>query len=311
MARTPQKIFSEAPALPEPVEPTLPTPPPPDGSVAAALRQLGGPSPSMSGGGARRSARLSPDSHAKFELIPIDSVVPDPDQPRKRMNNIMELRDSLVESGMLQPITVRSVGDRKPKHIMWGERRWRAAKLAGWTHVPAIVRTDVKDAGILMRQLMENSQREDLDPIDEARAIRRFMREHKIATVAEAAKRLGHHTNWASNRLALLDLKQEEQEAVSAGTLSMGAAAHQARVRKGTVRASNVKAKPYPVTTRQASSDPWFNVAHSLASRARAKATRHQCKPLPGGIACGECWEAVIRADALATARFDEAPSDS
>ena len=290
-------VFSAAPPAPEVTAPTPAVLPPdvPVGSVAASLRELGGAGPSLEGG--KYTKGISPGKNARFELVPIDALIPDPDNPRTSAKRIMEMEASLKAEGMLQPIVARQQGRRLI--VAWGHRRLAGAKQAGWTHVPVIIRTDMKDADLLVRQLMENSQRVDLDPIDEARAVRRFMRSRKIATVNEAGEKLGHHGSWVAIRPALLDLDEDEQERVNSGAMTMADGAKIARERNGTARTSKKQkaAESFPVTKRVVSA--WFDIAHPLASKARARATRHGCAPLPGGIACGECWEGVIRADAV------------
>jgi ParB family chromosome partitioning protein len=250
------------------------------------------------------------DGTAEYVMVPIGDLKEDPDNPRKIYRNIAELGQNLKEHGLLQPVVARVDKDGN-LIIMWGHRRVRAAKGIGWTHIRTIIRYGVQDSSVLAGQLIENSLREDVDPMDEARAVRRWMRQEKISTQLEAAQRLGHSLTWVSNRLMLLNLDQQQADAVSGGTLGIVAAAKIARQATGntrTSRGSNGSSAPngnkYSLT-RDPVILPYFSSAHALAStaRARCKALSHGlAKPKIGAVACGECWEDAIRNDA--TRRF-------
>lgn len=240
------------------------------------------------------------DGKTQYLLLPIAGIDPDPDQPRKTFRNVGELATNMKDVGLLQPITVRRNPALGGRHILiYGERRLRAAQQLGWTHIPAMVKFGVKDTSLLVQQLTENSMREDLDPIEEARAIRAYMRQEKIATQQEAALKLGHSLTWASNRLALLDLDEGDQEAVSAGKLSIFNGATKARERAGTTRTSKRK------TTSAPRPEPHFGPSHPLAGIARSRCRARtqvdgasQHPSLGSSGACGSCWEDVIRQDA-------------
>lgn len=237
------------------------------------------------------------DGKSEYKQIPLSHITADPDQPRKTFRNIGELAKSLKEVGLKQPITVRPNPVRDGHYIlMYGERRYRAAEQNLWLTIGAIVRYGVKDAAILADQLTENSQREDLDPIEEARGLRAYMRIHKIATYQEAGERLGHSLAWAANRGALLSLDEDDQMKVSKGQLSILDAAKKSREIRGITRKSR---KPAPLP-------PHFSQDHPLAGHARARCRAQMRidgtsshKQLDGGVACGECWEQVIRQDAV------------
>ena len=149
-----------------------------------------------------------------------DQVVPNSAQPR--LDLAPEAMEALIESvsrnGILQPIIVRKVG--KKFELVAGERRWRAAQHLGLPTVPAVVR-DVPDEQMLELALIENIQREDLNPIEKAKAFSRLIRDHNL-TQAEAAERVGMDRSSVANFIRLLDLSAEFQGYVSRGTLSMG-----------------------------------------------------------------------------------------
>jgi ParB family chromosome partitioning protein len=254
------------------------------------------------------------DGKAEYKLVPINDLHPDPDQPRKTFRDIHLLAANLKEMGMLQPIVAR-IGPDNKLIIFMGERRWKAAQVAGWTHVPVIIRYGVQDTGILARQLMENAHRDDMDPIDEARAIRRIMRDEKIATHDQAAKRLGHSQPWVSTRLALLNLDEDTQAEVSSGALGVTAAAARGRAAAGVTRSSSRSSTSAygsstwspsrtPSYTPASRTLPHFSEDHFLAGRARSRcvaqsrANDDHTGLKIGGIACGSCWEVVIRQDA-------------
>jgi ParB/RepB/Spo0J family partition protein len=242
------------------------------------------------------------DGKAQYLLLPVAKIHADPDQPRKTFRNIGELADNMKKIGLLQPITVRRHPTLGGHHtLIYGERRLRAAQQLNWTHIGAIVRYSVRDTQILVDQLTENSHRSDLDPIEEARAIQAYMRQNKIATQMEAAQKLGHSLTWVSNRLALRDLDENDQEAVSKGDMPILVAAKKAREKVGTVRAP-----------RKAPREPHFGPSHHLAGVARSRCRARtqvdgvsEHPQLTNSGACGSCWEDVIRQEAVRQARSD------
>jgi ParB family chromosome partitioning protein len=154
----------------------------------------------------------------ELELAKID---PNPFQPRKTMDpaGLEELRDSISAHGVLQPIVVRKMGDRY--QIVSGERRWRAARLAGLDRIPAIQRNVVSDSEMLELALVENVQRRDLDPIERARGFKQLMEALGITQEAVAVK-VGLKRATVANHLRLLDLPEKVQVAVGKGLMSMG-----------------------------------------------------------------------------------------
>ena len=144
------------------------------------------------------------------------------DQPRKTFDEekLKELADSIARHGMVQPIIVRQNGERFV--IVAGERRFRAARLAGLTQVPVIVKA-LDDAEVMEVAPIENLQRENLNPIEEAAAIRFLMEQHDL-TQEEVAKRLAKSRPAIANSLRLLNLDDGVQDYVREGKLSAGAA---------------------------------------------------------------------------------------
>lgn len=166
---------------------------------------------------------LIPDLVAEGEErheIGLDLIVPNPYQPRRNFSaeGLQELADSIRQYGVVQPIVLRRTGETY--QIVAGERRWRAARLAGLGSIPAVVR-DYSDREAMEIALVENLQRADLSPIEEALAYRRLVDEFKL-TQDEVAERVGRSRPHVANILRLLNLPPEIQEYVSRGTLTMG-----------------------------------------------------------------------------------------
>ncbi len=150
--------------------------------------------------------------------LAIDEIRPNRYQPRQDFSSLEELVSSVKEKGVVQPILVRASDDGY--ELIAGERRWRAAKEAGLTTIPAIVR-DISEREMLEVSLVENIQREDLNPIEEARGLRFLMDEFNL-TQEVLARRLGRERSTVANTLRLLKLPQEVQEDVSRGRVSAG-----------------------------------------------------------------------------------------
>ena len=142
-------------------------------------------------------------------------------QPRTRMDpqSIAELADSIKSQGLIQPILVRPVEGGKYE-IIAGERRWRAAQLAGLTQVPVVLR-DVPDQAALAMALIENIQREDLNPLEEANGIQRLVDEFEMTHDA-AAQAVGRSRSAVTNLLRLLNLSKAVQDLLMQGKLEMG-----------------------------------------------------------------------------------------
>jgi len=153
--------------------------------------------------------------------LPLDLIRPNPDQPRTRFDpaSISSLAASIADAGIVQPLIVRPLADGRYELIA-GERRWRAAREAGVQTVPAIVR-DEAEADRLQTALIENVAREDLNPIDEARACAALVEDLGLSK-EELARRLGRSRSAISNLIRLLDLPDEVLELLAAGDLSEG-----------------------------------------------------------------------------------------
>jgi ParB family chromosome partitioning protein len=166
-----------------------------------------------------RNEQQEPEDQRVLE-IPIADIQPNPDQPRQDMDpeSLGELVGSITRNGVLQPVIVRQA--EGGYQLIAGERRWRAAQQAGFNTIPAIVRA-VSDNESLELALVENIQRRDLNPIEQAHAYKELIERFGL-TQEEAAERLGKKRSSIANTLRLLDLPQDIQDAVSRGTLSMG-----------------------------------------------------------------------------------------
>ncbi len=153
--------------------------------------------------------------------LPVGSIRPGKYQPRTRMDQqaLAELAASIRAQGLMQPLLVRPVG-RDQYELIAGERRWRAAQLAGLTEVPALVR-DVPDSAALAMALIENIQREDLNPIEEAAGLQRLIEEFRM-THEQAADAVGRSRSATTNLLRLLKLAKPVQAMLMQGALEMG-----------------------------------------------------------------------------------------
>ncbi|MHB1845776.1 MAG: ParB/RepB/Spo0J family partition protein [Deltaproteobacteria bacterium] len=160
-----------------------------------------------------------PSSQGLLQLA-IERVSPDQTQPRRHFDDgaLDELAASIRERGVLQPILVRRSGSAY--QIVAGERRWRAAQRAGLHEVPALVK-DLGDQAAFEVALIENVQRQDLDPLEEAMAYQRLTEEHGL-TQEEVAKRVGKDRSTVANSMRLLRLPPSVRAAIGEGALSMG-----------------------------------------------------------------------------------------
>ena len=166
------------------------------------------------------SSTASEKAASAVQELPIDSIVANPRQPRKDFddNSLRDLAQSLKRSGVLQPVVVRRQGEQF--QIIVGERRWRAAGMAGLSHIPAIVR-EATDAETLELALVENLLREDLNPMEEAEAYQRLLGEFDW-TQEDLGQRVGKDRSSIANCLRLLKLPGLIQDDLRAGRLTMG-----------------------------------------------------------------------------------------
>lgn len=153
--------------------------------------------------------------------LDLGKIVPNPHQPRKEFtaDKLDELSASIAASGLIQPVIVRPLGDGRYELIA-GERRWRAAGQAGLTRIPAVVR-HAESAEAIELALIENIQRQDLNPIETAQAYRHLAETFDLSHEEIAAK-VGKDRSSITNLLRLLNLPEEIQRDLAAGTLSMG-----------------------------------------------------------------------------------------
>lgn len=215
--------------------------------------------------------------------VPLGRLRPDPDNPRTAVGDVAELAASLRAVGMLQPIVARVAGGDLV--VVAGHRRLAAAKLAGWASVPVIVRSEMRPDDVLAAMLVENSHRKDLDPIEEARGYAR-LKAQLGATDAGVAARVGRAATHVGGRLRLLSLPPAEQEALRRGDMTLREATDRAKLSTGYGGQRGMT---------------HLSTAHPLAAAAKARCLRlkHQRGKGQGvgGVACGACWESVIRAD--------------
>ncbi len=157
---------------------------------------------------------------SNVQELPIGSIIANPRQPRKAFddNTLRDLAKSLKRSGVLQPVVVRRHGQQF--QIVVGERRWRAAGMAGLSHIPAVVR-EATDAETLELALVENLLREDLNPMEEAEAYQRLLGEFDW-TQEDLGERVGKDRSSVANCLRLLKLPELIQDDLRAGRLTMG-----------------------------------------------------------------------------------------
>lgn len=165
------------------------------------------------------------DSEHPLKQIPLDLLQRGQYQPRIdiRQDSLEDLANSIRAQGVVQPIVARPIaraGESQRYEIVAGERRWRAAQMAGLDDIPAIVR-DIPDEGAIAMALIENIQREDLNPLEEAHALDRLIREFEL-THADAAKAVGRSRASVSNLLRLLDLSDKVKPMLEARQIEMG-----------------------------------------------------------------------------------------
>ena len=156
-----------------------------------------------------------------FQLIPVAQIAPNSDQPRKEFNQekTQELAASIREKGIMQPVIVKKIAENKYR-LICGERRFRAAQLCGLTEIPAVVK-DIAQDDFLEWALIENIQRQDLNPLEEAEAYRRLA-EERMLSQDEIAKRVGKDRSSVANMMRLLRLPEEIRLYIAEGQLTAG-----------------------------------------------------------------------------------------
>lgn len=167
------------------------------------------------------SFKSSSSEHGDLRELPVDLIQRGKYQPRVEMNQeaLEELANSIRQQGVVQPIVVRPIGGEMFE-IIAGERRWRATQIAGLQTIPVIVR-DVPDEAAIAMALIENIQREELNPIEEAQALQRLINEFEM-THMQAAEAVGRSRVAVTNLLRLLSLSDEVKRMLSNGDIEMG-----------------------------------------------------------------------------------------
>ena len=249
----------------------------------------------------RPPAALPPATHAAASLhaplgrlvdVNLDRLQPDPDNPRTAVGDVTELAASMGGLGLLQPVVARIDGERLI--IVAGHRRVAAARWLGWSTIPTIINRTLRPAQALAAMIAENTQRVDLDPIEEAHALAALQKQEHLS-IAALAKRVSKSFPTVAGRLSLLQLPVHDQERIRAGDLTIGAGERKARLASGK-----------PLADGTADIGWHFSHTHPLEPAAHARCTRldHGAgRRLRRSSACGECWESVIRADERAGLR--------
>lgn len=189
--------------------------------MAAKKRGLGRGLDALLGAGTAEAAAPDASNNEELRKIPVDLIQRGEYQPRRDIDpkTLQELAASIKEQGVVQPIVLRPIDDNRYE-IIAGERRWRASQLAGLQEIPAVVR-EMTDKVALSVGIIENIQREDLNPLEEAIALDRLLNEFEL-THQLVADAVGRSRVAVSNLLRLLDLEEEVKRYLSEGKLGMG-----------------------------------------------------------------------------------------
>lgn len=210
------------------------------------------------------TAGMRPDS-----TLPINKIRPNKGQPRKtfKAEDLAELADSIKQNGILQPLLVRRQADHY--EIVAGERRYQAAKAAGLEEVPVIIR-EISDEDVFKLALIENLQRSDLTPLEEAQGYRQLIKE-KGLTQEELAQALSKSRSTITNTLRLLDLPQEVQSLVDEGKLTAGHARAILAVpsEEGRIRLANKVVEEHLSVRQTESLAPLFSVSQQAEKAIR------------------------------------------
>lgn len=233
-----------------------------------------------------------------FYRVPIDQVQPHQSNVRDTLGDLSEMAASIRELGILQPIVVMPNELADGFIVLAGHRRLEAAHIAGLTHVPVILRKEMSDVEALAVMLVENGQRRNLDPIEEAQAIASLMKRAGM-TQQQVGQRIGRSVAHVSMRLSLLTLSAAEQKAIRTGEETIANGIAKARARRDAPQLGKERG--------------WhLGPFHELADQARSlcKTQKHGNGRRVGGVACGECWELCIRSDERRAVRREQTRRD-
>jgi ParB family chromosome partitioning protein len=248
--------------------------------MSVKKRGLGRGLDALLGGAATAAAQEPLDASAKAQAqgredatpneLPVDLIQRGKYQPRRdiEQESLRELADSIIAQGVIQPITVRPVANQRYE-IIAGERRWRAAQLAGLHSIPVVIR-DVSDQAAIAMALIENIQREDLNPIEEAASLQRLQQEFDL-TQQEVATAVGKSRSTVANLLRLMTLQEDVQRLVEHGDLEMG----HARALLGLESAHQSQAARTVVTKGLTVRQTEALVRHLLAKKAHPVVSKH------------------------------------
>ena len=227
-----------------------------------------------------------PAAQEQVTTLPLQKIEPNPKQPRRTFDPeaLQSLADSIAEHGVVQPLAVRDAGNGYYQ-IIAGERRWRAARLAGLTELPVVV-LDADDQTVMELALIENLQRQDLNPMEEAEGYRVLMEDYGL-TQEQAAARVGKSRPAVANALRLLALPDEVRAMVEEGTLSAGHARAVMTLRSHRLqKAAAQKIIALRLSVRQ---------AEAMCKRMAAEEKPKKVKPALTVDYVGECEKALTK----------------
>lgn len=234
-------------------------------------------------------------------MLRLDQLVAHPANVREEITDLDEMANSIREHGILQPLLVTEHPTDPDRFlILAGHRRAKAARKAGLQSVPCVIRFGLEENRDeqLVVMLVENCQRTDLSPLEQAEALA-ALRARGVSG-QELARRTGKSQAWVSYRLGILDLTEGERRALASGDLNVAEA--EAIVREKRKRGRGGK------TVDRAWEPPYFMPTHPLAKKAErlCNARGHNLRRRVGKVACGQCWERVIRDDERTVLLADE-----
>jgi ParB family chromosome partitioning protein len=189
--------------------------------MVARKRGLGRGLDALLGAEPKQTSDSTTSPKSSLDEVPVEWIRPGKYQPRKTMDDepLQELAASIRAQGVMQPIVLRSVGENRYE-IIAGERRWRATQLAGLAKIPAVIR-EVNDEAAVAMSLIENIQREDLNPMEEALALQRLIEEFDL-THQQVADAVGKSRTAVTNILRLINLSPEVAQMLAHGDIEMG-----------------------------------------------------------------------------------------